>query len=686
MNFQNHLNDKVFAQMTEDPVTIPGMANQFNLSKNVVTNNSESPICNLEYGKNLLDFDFLECGAEEIVETHVEPEISFQESLTAGVVSFDHNEKGEIMFESSGPVQSVRQKFVKLLEAPHCSTFGNKDVGKHLAPREDLPQIAEQTKFALKPNINQKKTCQTEEETFTQKLDVAADMMKGIGIDIRPGGNNGSIGIVHLRSRDEFQSNTEAQLEKLKPVDKFKSNEVVFGTCKALQDLVTYHKDIMVSTAATGVYTDKNYRFLGWSYKTQEEYCDVRLAKILGQGSFGSVELWQAENYKYFVKKKIHQDNFCKNEVLLTLGLQHPNILKMYGFIIHQDYREIIMDYAGESLLSYSMRADRPEKIIWDVTYFALEGLKYLHENNIIHFDVKPENVCIKEGPDGLDVTIADFGSAQKIGENLEPKSMTYEYSAPELCRDYIRKRLPNKKMFVSDVDEDQSITGKVDIFALGLTVMFPYEKSHVMIKKFTGGLDSYATIERPEFVRLRITLAMAANPNLVHDLIPANVGQNMRDVILGLTKGNPKERLDANQAIDLMRDISLKAEAVRQVEEKNKKEVRRSTSRKVKVARRRSSGENTLEKDQKEKCQGVDLSLISQEASAILGENTQLKHRVIRGLLKRKLNENVPSTGKQMRVNSDTENQDFKKIPELEEKVEQLEQPSNLPNLDMMF
>lgn len=95
-------------------------------------------------------------------------------------------------------------------------------------------------------------------------------------------------------------------------------------------------------------------------------------------------------------------------------------------------------------------------------------------------------------------------------GESLEPKSMTYEYSAPELCRDYIKKRLPNKKFFASsDTDNGQIITGKVDMFALGLTVMFPYGKSHVMIKTFTG-LDSYATIERPEYIRLQMTLAVS--------------------------------------------------------------------------------------------------------------------------------------------------------------------------------
>lgn len=124
-----------------------------------------------------------------------------------------------------------------------------------------------------------------------------------------------------------------------------------------------------------------------------------------------------------------------------------------------------------------------------------------------------------------------------------------------------------------------------------------------------------------------------------------------------------------------------------RQVETvQNTKDVRRSSNRKVKSARRRSSGGTTLDNGQKEKCQGIDMSLITQESNAILEENSQLKHRVVRGLLKRKLCESVPSTGKQMRPNPETGNQNLGKNPELEEKAVELEKPANLPKLDFLF
>lgn len=47
-------------------------------------------------------------------------------------------------------------------------------------------------------------------------------------------------------------------------------------------------------------------------------------------------------------------------------------------------------------------------------------GLSYLHENNIVHLDLKPENVMMSE--DGNTLKIIDFGSAQKIKVHYERK------------------------------------------------------------------------------------------------------------------------------------------------------------------------------------------------------------------------------------------------------------------------
>lgn len=180
------------------------------LSRKVVFNNAESPVCNVDYGKDVSYLDFLECGAEETVETDVDTPI--QESLAVtGVVE-------RMLKYSDGPVQSVKQKFEKPVETL-AYILDKKYNGKHLAPRQDVPPLVDQTEATRKNDVNQG----IQEETFTQKLDVAADMLRGIGIDIKPGACNGPLGIVHIRSKDNFEKISKAEKEKLEPVDKFKS-------------------------------------------------------------------------------------------------------------------------------------------------------------------------------------------------------------------------------------------------------------------------------------------------------------------------------------------------------------------------------------------------------------------------------------------------------------------------------
>lgn len=49
------------------------------------------------------------------------------------------------------------------------------------------------------------------------------------------------------------------------------------------------------------------------------------------------------------------------------------------------------------------------------------EGVRYLHENNVVHLDLKPENIiCVRK--DANEVKIIDFGQARELKEGAQIK------------------------------------------------------------------------------------------------------------------------------------------------------------------------------------------------------------------------------------------------------------------------
>jgi len=62
----------------------------------------------------------------------------------------------------------------------------------------------------------------------------------------------------------------------------------------------------------------------------------------------------------------------------------------------------------------------------------------------------------------------------------------TPEYLSPERARLLLLKKFPEKSRATGN--EEVCITDKSDVFSLGLTMCFPYDKSHIMLKYVTAG------------------------------------------------------------------------------------------------------------------------------------------------------------------------------------------------------
>ena len=179
--------------------------------------------------------------------------------------------------------------------------------------------------------------------------------------------------------------------------------------------------------------------------------------KKLGNGTFGIV--YEAKNviFNNIVAMKIIQkyenmnNKLIKNEIDILKKLSHPNIVRIYEFYESNNNFYLINEYCdGGELYNYINKSTLNEQQLSILFYQVFSGLCYLHENNILHRDMKPENILIsKKEIDLLSdeeyfwIQIIDFGTAKIFEHDKNEKSIVGSayYIAPEvLNQDYNEK------------------------------------------------------------------------------------------------------------------------------------------------------------------------------------------------------------------------------------------------------
>ncbi|MCJ7572084.1 MAG: serine/threonine protein kinase [Candidatus Thermoplasmatota archaeon] len=108
------------------------------------------------------------------------------------------------------------------------------------------------------------------------------------------------------------------------------------------------------------------------------------------------------------------------------VGLKHPNIVEIYDYnILPIPYIE--MEICDSSLDKKKIPLDTLDaiKIIQEIC----EGIKYAHKKKIVHLDLKPQNILIKEGI----IKITDWGMSKLITEHgMTTIGLSLPYAAPE--------------------------------------------------------------------------------------------------------------------------------------------------------------------------------------------------------------------------------------------------------------
>lgn len=145
-----------------------------------------------------------------------------------------------------------------------------------------------------------------------------------------------------------------------------------------------------------------------------------RLLRKCGKGSFGQVWLARDEQIDLEVAVKIYIaldsrgiEDF-KSEFKSTYDLNHPSLLHATYFDVYQDRPYLVMPFCPSS--SLSLLGQIEEEQLWKFIHDVSSGLVYLHEHDVIHRDIKPDNILM-DGNGGF--LISDFGISTKIRSTL---------------------------------------------------------------------------------------------------------------------------------------------------------------------------------------------------------------------------------------------------------------------------
>jgi serine/threonine protein kinase len=149
-----------------------------------------------------------------------------------------------------------------------------------------------------------------------------------------------------------------------------------------------------------------------------------RLLELKGRGSFGEVWLARDEQLDMDVAIKIFisldERGLMEfgSEYRNTYGFNHPNLLHAYHFAMCEQRPYLVMAFCPGSAVGLVGHAD--ETTMWRFIRDVASGLAYLHSKDIVHHDIKPDNILIDEKGNFV---ISDFGISTKMRSTLRRNS-----------------------------------------------------------------------------------------------------------------------------------------------------------------------------------------------------------------------------------------------------------------------
>ncbi|CAD8066217.1 unnamed protein product [Paramecium sonneborni] len=236
--------------------------------------------------------------------------------------------------------------------------------------------------------------------------------------------------------------------------------------------------------------------------------CEVFLGSNLNDQKFAIKKVAKAQIGN---KMREKQAKSLAEEIYIMRSLDNPNIPKLYEVFENDDYIELVMThYEGghlyEKLQNFSL--SQKQQLVKDI----LETMNYVHQQQIMHRDLKPQNIIYKyKDPTNIEIAIIDFGFAtnQKYHDHVLYNCGTHGYAAPEV-QEYKEKQ----KMY----------TTQCDVYSLGIIIYEIFFAIHPYRSSNSGTLTFNEKVKVP---------------------------QSLKNLLIQMTRISPKQRFTLQESLD---------------------------------------------------------------------------------------------------------------------------------------
>uniref|UniRef100_A0A3B3R4J7 non-specific serine/threonine protein kinase n=1 Tax=Paramormyrops kingsleyae TaxID=1676925 RepID=A0A3B3R4J7_9TELE len=199
-------------------------------------------------------------------------------------------------------------------------------------------------------------------------------------------------------------------------------------------DSTMTNKNGMVMKIQTPIRTD--------SFKSSYDV----VGKTLGRGKFAvvkkCVEKSTGKEHAAKYLKKMRRGQDCRSDIIHEIAVLEYAKSNPFVVSLHEVYETtkemiLVLEYAAGGEIFDQCVADEtfPERDVIRLTQQILKGVACLHRNNVVHLDLKPQNILLTSSQPLGDIRIVDFGLSRCMDNKEEVREIigTPEYVAPEV-------------------------------------------------------------------------------------------------------------------------------------------------------------------------------------------------------------------------------------------------------------